>query len=180
MRGWPISLAALVAVAGLSSCGAATAGPSTTTLASYVNGPLNFTYPSTWRPQPYENVSNFTSVITYLSTDSLHDPCTRSTTANGRLTTCGWPLAHLSAGAVLVSWTEGNGLGWKIDYEAGQSMTIAGRPGKLAVTQPGQCRQINGDETMTATIATGGSSYYQMLPVCGLQTSPPQSSRSGP
>jgi hypothetical protein len=42
-------------------------------------------------------------------------------------------------------------------------MTIAGRPGKLAVTKPGECRQVRGEETMTATIATGGASYYQLV-----------------
>ncbi|HJX21601.1 MAG TPA: hypothetical protein VJ454_11465, partial [Steroidobacteraceae bacterium] len=32
-----------------------------------------------------------------------------------------------------------------------------------AVNKPGACGKVGADETLTATIATGGSSYYQLV-----------------
>jgi hypothetical protein len=153
----------LILLAALSSCGTGAADSGAAALATYHNGPLSLTYPSKWRPQPYQNISNFTVVITYLSTDRLNDPCLRTTAAGGVTTACGWPLRELSPGGVLVSWTQGNAINWQIDRETGQPMTIAGRPGKLAVNKPGACGKVGADETLTATIATGGSSYYQLV-----------------
>jgi hypothetical protein len=155
--------AMLITLTALSSCGTPAADSSAAALATYLNGPLSFSYPSNWRPQPYMNISNFTDVITYLSTDRLNDPCTRTTAPGGVTTTCGWPLRQLSPGGVLVIWSQGNAIDWQIDREPGQARTIAGRPAKLAVNKPGACRQVGGEETVTATMATGGSSYYELV-----------------
>jgi len=153
----------LLSLAALSSCGTTAAGSGAAALATYQNGPLSFSYPANWRPQPFMNISNFTAVITYLSTDRLNDPCSRTTAPGGVTTTCGWPLKQLSPGGVLVTWSQATAIAWQIDREPGQPINIAGRPGKLAVNKPGGCRQVGGEETMIATIATGGSSYYQLV-----------------
>src|SRR3981081_4945245 len=68
----------LILLAAFSSCGTGAADSGAAALATYHNGPLSFTYPSKWRPQPYQNISNFTIVITYLSTDRLTAHCLRT------------------------------------------------------------------------------------------------------
>jgi photosystem II stability/assembly factor-like uncharacterized protein len=138
------------------------AGPSG--LAHFSAYDLSFDYPARWRAYKYENTSSFSSVLVYLSTQGLHDPCTRSQSGGNTSISCGQPLDHLNDGAVLVTWTSNGFPRWTIDGEKGNHTSIGGQPAVLRTDKPGDCAQIGGEETITATIARDApSNFYRMV-----------------
>ena len=133
-----------------------------------LNQDLHFDYPAKWRAFNYDNTSSFSSVLVYLSTQQLHDPCTRSLGVNaGGLyirTTCDQPLDHLNSGGILVTWTTNGFPGWTIDKEKGSRTTIGGRAAVMGSDKPGECAQVGGDETITAAIQRDApNNYYRMV-----------------
>jgi hypothetical protein len=69
-------------------------------LATFDNGALAFDYPASWRVFHYDVVSSFTSVLAYLGTVEVADPCRR--TAN--TVSCGSAF-HLEPGTLVVTIT---------------------------------------------------------------------------
>jgi photosystem II stability/assembly factor-like uncharacterized protein len=141
-----------------------------TSLARYEDGTLHFAYPAAWRPQKYAYESNFAHLVTYLSPQNLHDPCTRTAGASASgptLTiTCGWPTDALPAGGVLLGWWEKGFPGWQLSQASGDATVIGGLPAKIDVARPGDCKAIGADETLTATIAIPPKANYYQLVAC--------------
>jgi photosystem II stability/assembly factor-like uncharacterized protein len=141
-----------------------------TSLARYDDGTLHFSYPSAWRPQKYADESSFAQLVTYLSPQNLHDPCTRTagTNAGGPTLsiTCGWPTDALPPGGVLLAWWEKGFPGWQLSQAPGDVTVIGGLPAKIDVARPGDCKAIGADETLTATIAIPPKANYYQLVAC--------------
>jgi hypothetical protein len=141
---------ALVALAG-SSEPALAAGAAVSPTRAYSAGGVSFRYPTAWKASPaaWHWQSSFSSLVTYLSTQPMHDPCTRTSTE----TTCAPPLGALLPGAILVSWTRGGLPNWSLAKQPGRSTTLAGRRAKVQIARPGACRYLGASETITAQVA---------------------------
>jgi hypothetical protein len=132
---------------------------------------LSFDYPRAWQPQTYEVASSFTWLVTYLSPQQLHDPCTRS----DNQISCGPydALRRLDPHGVLVAWS---GVGFPILRGqdelrgfGGRTTTVGGHRAKLDVQHSpagAGCGQIGGDELITAAIERGLAGNYFVLTAC--------------
>jgi hypothetical protein len=128
--------------------------------AAFDNGGLSFSYPAEWRPQSFLEVGSFFELITYLSTVTLHDPCTHPQPG---MSICGDPIGTVPPGGVLVMW--GN-VGFP--RTAGQpevrnpNSTIGGQHARVTTDRPGLCGQFKAEETITADIERPGGNHYEM------------------
>ena len=119
-------------------------------------GDVALDYPSGWRVGQYSVTSSFMSVVFYLSTDPLRDPCTRDLGLDGTVTvSCSWvALERLSLGGVLVTWMANGFPGWTFDASKGHPTTLGGRPATYEVAQPpadSACRSIGGVREIVVT-----------------------------
>jgi hypothetical protein len=150
MRRTAICLAlALVALAG-TTVPAGAAGAAASPLRAYGGGGVSFRYPKTWHvaPKAWHWGGPALQLVTYLSTQTMHDPCVRS----GASATCAPPLDVLAPrGAVLVTWTRG--IPSAMPRATGARVKLGGRPARLSLLRPGACRYLAADETVTATIS---------------------------
>jgi hypothetical protein len=122
-------------------------------------GDLSFQHPRAWHETRYAVKSSSSSLLVYLSTAPLHDPCVR----RGGMTTCGRPLAKLRPNGVVVSWSAaGFPIGPNIRHP---NATIGGRSAELEITRPGRgpCTGMGQDETVTAVIARFPGNLYEMV-----------------
>jgi hypothetical protein len=81
---------------------------------------------------------------------------------------CGiWPATHLPANGILVGvWSSNNGDS-TLATVPGTSLTMAGRPAKLAVgPADGACKAIGGDESMTANVQLEDGDSLTELDAC--------------
>jgi hypothetical protein len=143
---------ALVALAGSAEPALAAGAPPGPTRALTLSG-LSFRYPVAWTPSPaaWRWHSTFTSVVTYLSTQPMRDPCTRV----GSSTTCATPVTVLKPAAVLVTWSRNATPGWSLVKQPGRKALLAGRSGRILIARPGTCSYLHAEETVTAQIALG-------------------------
>ena len=144
-----------VAVAGLLAAAACTAPSKTpgtspsvpggsprvpgTVVAAFPAAGLSFRHPRQWRSYRYQETSSFTDLITFVSTDTLHAPCTETRNASATTIVCGPPLARLSPGGVLITW-----------------MT-EGMPGRTLALLPGMRTRIGGHQARAVSGAAAGS-----------------------
>lgn len=156
------AVAALLAVvAATTPLGGHTANPATSRSPAELDGPtvvfagngLTFRHPISWRAQqlPAQHTSFFL-VITYLSTDTLHDPC--STPTPGNVVCAGKPLTTLSPGGVLITWTQ-----WstpsdhKLSDQPGRQTPLNGHPGSINATSATEkCATIGATREIHAII----------------------------
>jgi len=144
------AIAAVVSVT--SACGGgsdAHAAPKDPRLADYRDSFLSFSHPAAWKAYPFRWAGelHFRPLV-YLSTQSLHDPCSTS----GNTTTCGFPVGQLQPGGVLVTWQNSGppalGLG------PGTQLRVGGRPAVRTDIAGGMCRSIGADRTIDVRVAT--------------------------
>jgi len=160
-RGW---LAAAIGGCALALSGsvlgssATSAGGSTDHPARYQDGTIGFSYPRSWHPARWPVMSSFSALITFLSTDPLHDPCTRTP----NMIACASPLETLSPGGVLVSWSEHGFPGWTFAREPGRVIRVGPAPAKIQFARPGNCGTLGADETITAVIPSGQDNWYEL------------------
>jgi hypothetical protein len=129
------------------------------------DGELSFEYPSEWEPATWSVQSTFESLVTYLSTEPLHDPCRRTADS----VTCGEPLRRLSAGGVLVEWSH---VGFpdadrhRLTAMPGSWTMVDGRRAKLAVDLLPVCRGVDADRSLLALIPVSPRGNYYALRAC--------------
>ena len=150
---------ALVALAGLTGPALAAGARSYPTRAFAASG-VSFRYPATWKPSPaaWRWKLTFSSLVTYLATQPMHDPCSTS----GNSTTCAPPFGALVPGGILVTWTSRDAPGWTLARQPGRATTLGGHRARVQIARPGACRYLGAAETVTAQIALTGSSSLQM------------------
>jgi hypothetical protein len=124
---------------------------------------LSFDDPWEWTSQPFDVVSSFSDVATYLSPMRLHDPCIHRSVPAGDEITCGYPIAQLDPGTVLITWTS-IGFPHPADQPAVRqpNTTIGGRLARVDRATPGDCSGIGGEETIVADIERPNGNIYEM------------------
>lgn len=129
------------------------------------DGQLSFEYPSEWERATWSVQSSFEKLVTYLSTEPLHDPCRRTADS----VTCGEPLRRLRAGGVLVEWSR---VGFpdadrhRLSAMPGSWTTVDGRRAKLAVDLLPVCRGVDADRSLLALIPVSLRGNYYALRAC--------------
>ncbi len=121
---------------------------------SYSSDGGTFRYPSAWRLSTYSEVSSFSTLVAFLSTDATHDPCVR---ALGSVS-CSSPLNELGPAGVLVSWNIVGFPGQRgIANVPGSPTTIDGRPArqqiKTQVAGGTTCAQMGASEEVDVSVA---------------------------
>jgi hypothetical protein len=148
----------------LAGCGRAmappTPTPSSVPLTSYSSQPygISFSYPASWHVGDQGFSGSLYSLVAYVSTQEVHDPCIRQPST----ITCGWPITSLDPGNLVVTWGAGGSPGWQLAGQAGQSIEVDGHPAKLERSAFQTCVGIMADRSMTVTIYRGPSNYFRM------------------
>jgi hypothetical protein len=127
---------------------------------------VRFKHPSCWTATSFAEVSSFSDSLVDLSNQPMHDPCTRTTSPSGGglETECGWPLTSLDPGGILVRWSSDGSPTWRIENQPGTSLTVAGRPAREQITEPGDCGSIGADETISVEVErTVQDNFYEMM-----------------
>ncbi|OGO59379.1 MAG: hypothetical protein A2V85_08580 [Chloroflexi bacterium RBG_16_72_14] len=112
---------------------------------------LSFDYPGAWSDARFDVVSSFSSVIVYLSTAHLSDPCSRTT---GSIVCNRNPVSALGPDGVLVEWSRRSFPGWVFDPTQGRRTSIGGRAATLELVDPseGTCQPVGGERELVVTI----------------------------
>jgi hypothetical protein len=137
-----VALAAVTA----GGCGAATKAPASR--ADFSNGFVRLSYPPSWIARPGGAGELHNHPMLYLSPQPTGNPC-RTT---GLVTSCGWPLASLQPGGVLVVWQNRGYPGWSIRSAPGRALLVGGRRARVQTSRPGTCAAIHADETISVAI----------------------------
>ncbi len=146
---------------------AASPGAKPSGLQAYKNSFLTFTYPAAWAPSVFTEQTLHFHPMVYLSTQPTHDPCrTTASALGGTTTTCGWPVDRLAPGGVVVV-LENRGLPlFSLSNFAGVPTKIGGRPAKVATAEPGTCRVLGGEASISAAIARPLVSNWTAFEAC--------------
>ena len=126
---------------------------------------LSFRYPATWHRGSWDEVSSFTALIVYLSTEPLHNPCTITHSPGVTSVDCTNPVDVLPPGGVLVRWDDN---GFPVSFwKPKPNTTIAGHPAEETVTSgPGWCASLGGAETITITIPRHPPDNFYEMDAC--------------
>jgi hypothetical protein len=131
-------------------------GVSRTVVATFPAARLSFRHPRQWRSYRYQQTSSFTDLLTFLSTDRLHAPCTVTRNASVTSISCGSPLSRLSPGGVLISWMAAGMPGRTLAIVPGSWARIGGHPARTVYgPATGDCAKLGGAWQEQATIARG-------------------------
>jgi hypothetical protein len=154
---------AFAALAGSTEPALAAGAPPGPTAPLSLNG-ISFSYPMAWRRSPsgWRWRSTFTTVVTYLSTQPMQDPCSKT----GSSTACASPLSVLKPAGVLVTWTRSGMPGWRLVKQPGRKATLAGHPGRILIARPGACSYLHAGETVTAQIALDAKGNSVQMQAC--------------
>jgi hypothetical protein len=163
-----LSAGVLAGVLALSSAGCGEApgtsatgavAPSSGVPGRFSEGGLVFDYPHQWREFHYENPSSFSSVIAYLATVDVADPCVRTPDS----VSCG-PGYELEPGTLVVTVENASFPGFDIlDLPTGARPLVAGGlPGYVQDTDP--FAQTGATAARTWSLAMPGSidNYYRI------------------
>ncbi|WP_188943204.1 hypothetical protein [Nakamurella endophytica] len=146
--------------------GAAAANPAQWP-AAVVNG-IYFQHPPTWRLYPYVVAGSLSTVVGYLSTDPLHQPCTTIKVPDGIETDCAQPLTRLTADGVLIILGGADGPASR-KPPLHPNSTVAGRPASITETAAQDDCQVVGAQRQIHVLVPGdrtGRFYPIQLTAC--------------
>lgn len=134
-------------------------------LARFNEAGIAFDYPASWRLFRYQAVSSFSSLIAYLATVDVPEPCVTTGTPSNTLIECG-DRYRLAPGTLVVK-IESNG--WPmfdiLSYAppGSQRTVVGGLPAVLEDSGPN--RPVLADQRLTWTIARPGSvdNFYRIV-----------------
>jgi hypothetical protein len=115
---------------------------------------ISFDYPAAWRAQTWNVSTTRSKLVTYLSSQRLHDPCVRTP----EVIRCGLPLDRLRGGGVFVAVTRYGNPSFDLARVAGRPRTIGGHPARIDA-RTHACDGIGAHIALAVTIATGSSDY---------------------
>ncbi len=143
--------ACVLASIALMACGhSASPSPSAPAFRHFDDEVLSFDYRGAWGMATFNVTSSFFTVLVYLATAPLSDPCDRSSSP----TACvGAAVSGLGPDGVLAEWSRDSFPGWTFDPTIGQSLTVAGRRATVEQVDPigDTCQSIRVSE-LVATI----------------------------
>src|SRR5674476_391170 len=95
---------------------------------SYGNWGFTASHPAAWRSYPFEAMGSLGGTIGFLSSDIVHDPCTRTASS----ITCGAAVERLSPTGVLIRWGDVGGPSIRsISAFPGEGITVGGSEARL-------------------------------------------------
>ncbi len=141
----------LASVALVACGGSASPSPSTPSFRHFDGEVLSFDYPGAWGNATFEVTSSFTTVLVYLSTAPMSDPCDRTSNSIACVRTV---VSELAPDGVLVEWLRDSFPGWTFDSTKGHLITAGGRRATLEQVDPIEeaCQSIGGERELVATI----------------------------
>ena len=151
-----IRMAPLAALALVVACGVAPTSPPASGTTTFDEGGLAFEYPAAWQEFHYDVQSSFSSVIAYLATVNVPEPCATTVASDSTGVDCAdrFTLSADTLVADVVSYAFPGFDITQIPSDA-TALTIAGRPGYVETT--GSDAAVPGvDRTVTWTIARPG------------------------
>jgi hypothetical protein len=122
------------------------------------SGRLNFRYPTcwSWSNYPFDKFESYI-LLGVLSNQTVHNPCSTTHSAKGSTTHCGYPLATLRRGGVLVMFNVGSASGsgrhFEVDHHAARESVTRNPSGSLRAT----------DEISVAIDAGAPGNYYELV-----------------
>jgi hypothetical protein len=137
---------------------------------------VRFEYPSCWMAASYEEETSFSISLVDLSNQTMHAPCTTTTSTPGRalpggpqkITICRLPITSLAPHGILVRWSSNGSPQFHLDQEPGAPLTVGGRSareqirGRSTLTST-FCGSIGADESISVEVAeTESDDYYDM------------------
>ena len=131
-----------------------TAVPDNWRTVSYPTWHITLMAPPEWRSYQYSVPRD--SLIGYLSTAALHDPCVRTTTS----TDCGQPVDHLTPHDLLIGWgTAGEAFTPSIaKLQGGERTVVGGRAASISVAAANEfCRGIGGETSIIVAVGLSRS-----------------------
>jgi hypothetical protein len=147
---WVATVAALSILVGCDADLQPSGGGIETPSGHFVGDGVSFDYPSAWREGHFDVRSSFSSVIVYLSTAPLADPCDRGPNAIACVREA---AAALDPDGVLVTWSRNGFPGWTFDGTRGRRVAVGGRAATIedGLADEG-CRGIGGERDVLVTI----------------------------
>jgi hypothetical protein len=143
-----------LAVVLLAGCGATSPAswilPTAPAQSHFDSAGLSFDYPGAWSAARFDVVSSFSSVIVYLSTAPMSDPCDRTpnSIACTRLA-----VSSLAPDGILVAWSRRSWVNWTFDAMKDRPLAVAGRRATIEQLDPEQgCRSVGGTRELVVTI----------------------------
>lgn len=145
--------ALLVSLVALTSgCGGGAEAPGAThdpATVEYSSSVLSFSHPAAWQAYPFRWAGELHyQPLVYLSTQPVHDPCS----TQGSTTSCGFPVAQLEPGGVLVTWNNSSPPATALG--PGSRVEVDGKPATRTETAGGTCRSIGADRTIDVRVQT--------------------------
>ena len=103
----------------------------------------------TWKAYPFRWAGELHfQPLVYLSTQPLHDPCS----TKGNTTSCGFPVAQLRPGGVLLTWNASGPSATGL--ASGSQIRVDGHPARCVESAGGICRQLGADKTIYVLVQT--------------------------
>ncbi|MCU1676611.1 MAG: hypothetical protein JWM93_1369 [Frankiales bacterium] len=162
-----MSLRAPAAIAALLAATACAAGPAASAgfapiadhdgRATLPGFGISFTHEPTWRAYPAGDVlATIDQVVGYVSTEKLHQPCTRSFRADGSVASegCGPAVDHITgARGMYATWVALTMPGRHLDDVSGSRVQLAGRDARWSESGADEnCSRLGGTATVVATV----------------------------
>jgi hypothetical protein len=141
-----LTLATLVAVSGV---------------VPFDGGVVTFDRPRAWHVYRYQRETTESQLVTYLSTQPLHDPCVRGDSGTLR---CALPLDRLRRGGVFVDVTLTGYISTRRTGFGAGNATVDGYPARLGVARPADraCPDA-ADASLHAAVYLGGANVLETL-----------------
>lgn len=146
-----VAAGVLASIALVACTGSASPSPSRPPFRHFDGEVLSFDYPGTWESATFDVMSSFSTVLVYLSTAPMSDPCDR---ASNSIACVRAAVAELGPDGVLVEWSRNSFPGWTFDPSKGQLMTVGGRRATLEQVDQIEeaCQSVGGERELVATI----------------------------
>jgi hypothetical protein len=120
-------------------------------------------YPSCWTLGNYADSSMMTTVVAFISNQTMHPPCVTKKSGIGTTTSCGFPIKSLNHAGALIMVVEGGMPGWTISKETGRYFVVDHHPARESVSKK-HLRSLNATEEISVSIDAGvPDNYYQIV-----------------
>ena len=144
---------------------------------TYDSEGVRFEYPSCWTAATYEDEeTSFSDALVDLSNQTMHAPCTTTTSTPVRpvpggpvkIRICHLAVSKLARHGILVVWSAVGFPGWSLDRDPGTPLTVGGHPAREQISGRSMltstmCGSIGADESISVAVAeTAPDNYYDM------------------
>jgi hypothetical protein len=133
---------------------------------TFAGAGITFRYLNAWHAQTYQEVSSFSNLIAYVSTEPLHDPCVTRTTNTGTEIDCTNPLKALRRNGIFISWDSYGFPGQRLTTPTltldGHAATVQSGPADPSCVAIGGTRLVSANVALSLKLAPPGG-HDQML-----------------